>query len=69
VKYKRKGIGRELKSKLIEEIKNNGFSEILLYSPNTHQESWNFHDTLGFDRVGEVTPPEDEAGHVWRKIL
>ena len=69
VKDKGRGIGKQLKSKLIEEAKNNGFSEILLFSPNTHNESWPFHDTLGFERVGEVIPPEDEVGQVWRKII
>lgn len=68
-KYKGKGIGEKLKSKLIEEVQKAGFTEILLFSPNTHNESWNFHDKLGFERVGEVTPPEDEIGQVWRKIL
>jgi N-acetylglutamate synthase-like GNAT family acetyltransferase len=69
VKYRRKGIGESLKQKLIEEARRHGFSEILLYSPHTHDESWNFHDTLGFERAGKVTPPEDEVGHLWRKIL
>lgn len=69
VKYRRKGIGEKLKLKLIEEAGRFGFSEILLFSPNSHSESWGFHDTLGFERAGEVTPPDDEIGQVWRKIL
>ena len=69
VKYKRIGIGKMLKLKLIEEVHKSGFSEILLYSPGSHNESWEFHDILDFERVGEVTPPEDDIGHVWRKIL
>lgn len=69
VKQKRKGIGRKLKSTLIEEAKKNGFTEMLLYSPHSHDESWRFHDILGFEKVGEVTPPEDEIGYVWQKIL
>lgn len=68
-KYKRKGIGEKLKLKLIEEAQKFGFSEILLYSPGSHDESWDFHDKLGFERVGEITPPEDDAGHLWRKNL
>jgi L-amino acid N-acyltransferase YncA len=58
-----------LKSFIISLIKEKGFSEILLYSPETHKESWKFHDTLGFERVGEVIPPDDEVGMVWRKGL
>lgn len=69
VKNKRAGVGKILKSRLIEEAYKSGFSEILLYSPGSHNESWKFHDILGFERVGEVTPPEDDIGHVWRKIL
>lgn len=69
VKHKGKGVGEKLKLRIIEEIQKLGFSEILLYSPHSHDESWNFHDKFGFDRVGEVTPPEDDPGHLWRKIL
>jgi L-amino acid N-acyltransferase YncA len=68
-KYKRRGIGRALKLKLIEKARQSGFTEILLYSPTTHDESWGFHDDLGFERVGEITPPDDEVGQLWRKIL
>jgi L-amino acid N-acyltransferase YncA len=69
VKNKGKGVGEKLKLKLIEEVEKLGFSEILLYSPGSHDESWNFHDKFGFERVGEITPPEDDAGYLWRKIL
>src|SRR3989344_3934143 len=69
VKYKRRSIGKTLKLKLIEEVRKFGFTEILLYSPNSHSESWCFHDKLGFEKVGEVTPPDDDIGQVWRKIL
>lgn len=68
-KYKRKGIGGKLKAQLIEEVRRIGFSEILLFSPNSHDESWGFHDKLGFERAGDVTPPDDEVGQVWRKVL
>lgn len=69
VKYKRKGIGERLKLKLIEEARKIGFSEILLYSPNSHNESWGFYDKLDFEKAGEVTPPDDAIGQVWRKTL
>ncbi|MFH1402099.1 MAG: GNAT family N-acetyltransferase [Patescibacteria group bacterium] len=69
VKHKRKGIGKKLKMKLIEEVKKMGFGEILFFSPNSHDESWNFHDLLDFERVGEIIPPDDEIGQIWRKVL
>ncbi|MFH1178226.1 MAG: GNAT family N-acetyltransferase [bacterium] len=69
VKYKRRDLGKILKLKLIKEVRKFGFTEIILYSPNSHSESWYFHDKLGFERAGEVTPPDDDIGQVWRKIL
>lgn len=68
-KYKRRGIGKKLKLQLIEKAQKSDFDEILLFSPKTHDGSWEFHDTFDFERVGEVTPPDDDTGHVWRKIL
>lgn len=68
-KYRGRGVGTKLKSKLMEEVRDLGFNEILFFSPNSHQESWDFHDKFGFERVGEVTPPEDQIGQVWRKVL
>ena len=44
VRHKRRGIGGKLKLKLIEEAREFGFSEILLYSPNSHNESRGFYD-------------------------
>lgn len=68
-KYKNKGIGKELGKKRIEEIKHRGFTEIVLYSPDSHEESWDFHDAMGFERVGEVIAPDGFPGQAWRKIL
>lgn len=67
VKEKRAGIGLELRSKLIEEAINLGYDEMLIFSPTTHDGSWKFHDTLSFEQVGKVTPPEDGEGLVWRR--
>ena len=69
VKFKKKGVGEKLKLKLIEVVEKLGFSEIILYSPGSHDESWKFHDKFGFERVGKITPPEDAPGQLWRKIL
>ncbi len=70
VRYKDKGIGKELGLKILEETKNIGFTEIVLYSPNSHKESWGFYNKLGFEDIGEIIAPDDgELGHVWRKVL
>ena len=68
-KYKGRGIGKKLRLKRIEEAKKLGFTEIVFYSPNSHKESWNFHDKLGFERVGEALAPDGEPGQIWRKVL
>ena len=68
-KYKDKGIGKALRLKRIEEAKKLGFTEIVLYSPNSHSDSWGFHDKLDFERVGEAVAPDGEPGQIWRKVL
>lgn len=68
-KYRGRGIGEKLGLQLLTETKNLGITEILLYSPTTHQGSWEFYEKLGFVKVGEITPPEDEIGAVWQRIL
>ncbi|MDP3989339.1 MAG: GNAT family N-acetyltransferase [bacterium] len=68
-KYTGRGIGEALRLKRIEEARRLGFSEVLLYSPKTHNESWGFHDRLGFERLGEVIDPDGEPGMAWRKRL
>ncbi|HMP67229.1 MAG TPA: hypothetical protein PKA60_00565 [Candidatus Paceibacterota bacterium] len=69
VKEKRTGVGLELKAKLIEAANNLGYDEMLIFSPTTHDGSWKFHDTLDFEQVGKVTPPEDGEGLVWRRYI
>lgn len=69
VKYKRNGVGGKLTLELIEEARKLGFSEILLYSPLTHNESWNFYEKSGFKKNIEITPPDDEIGQLFQKIL
>lgn len=68
-KYKNKGIGEALRLKRLEEAKELRFTEIVLYSPDSHQESWGFHDRLGFERAGSVIAPDGEPGQVWRMLL
>lgn len=68
-KYQSKGIGLQLKRAIVEVAKKAEYTEMLAFSPESHKESWAFHDTLDFERVGSVTPPEDGVGGVWRKGL
>ncbi len=66
VKYKRKGIGSALQSKMIEEAKRQGYTEAVAYSGETHQDSWGFHDGLGGERSGPAVAPNGEPGQMWR---
>lgn len=68
-KYKGKGVGEALRLKRLEEVKKMGFTEVVLYSPDTHEESWGFHDRMGFERVGPAVAPDGEPGMIWRKVL
>ena len=68
-KYKGRGIGESLRLKRMEEAKRMGFTEIVFYSPDTHEDSWGFHDRLGFERVGRAIAPDGEPGMIWRREL
>jgi L-amino acid N-acyltransferase YncA len=68
VKNKEKGVGRALVERAINEAKGNGYTEIVLYSGETHQDSWGFYDHLNFERVGESVAPNGEKGKVWRMV-
>lgn len=68
-KHKRKGTGTALRLKRIEVAKQLGFTEAVFYSPNSHSESWNFHDQMNFERVGKALAPDGEPGQIWRRIL
>lgn len=69
VKYKRKGIGTALRNARIEEAKRLGYTEIIFYSGETHQDSWAFHNNSDFKVVGTMTAPDGEKGQVWRMEL
>lgn len=68
-KYKNRGIGKALRAKAMEIMKDMGFTEVVFYSPESHKESWDFHDQLGFERVEGVVSFDDEPGRIWRKKL
>lgn len=68
-----KGVGRALVSKLEEEAKTKGFTEIVLNSgPRYKDTGWGFYDKLeGYQRVGIAKGYYGEGGDapVWRKTL
>ncbi len=68
-KYKGRGIGSALRAERIKEARSAGFQEVVFYSGETHQDSWEFHDNSDFKRVGATTSPDGEEGYVWRMTL
>lgn len=68
-KNKNKGIGLTLLIKILEEVKNLNFTEIVLYSPDSHKDSWGFYDGNDFERIGSAIAPDGEPGQIWRKII
>lgn len=69
VKQRKGGVGKLLIQKILEESRNQGFSEIVFYSAESRKESWGFYDHLSFDKVGPTFAPDGEPGCVWRMKL
>ncbi len=69
-KYQNKGIGTVLGQKIIEEAKKLGFTEVVVYSPETHSSSWKFYEKVGFTRLGIIKDPDDGyPGMLWQKNI
>lgn len=69
-KLQNKGTGSELVKRVIEEAKNQSFTEMECYSPETHNSSWKFYEKLGFIKHGIINDPDDGyPGMLWRKII
>ncbi|MDB5265630.1 MAG: hypothetical protein JWM39_343 [Parcubacteria group bacterium] len=64
-KYKGRGIGTALRNARIEQARKDDFKEVVFFSGDTHQDSWNFHDASEFRRVGEEIAPDGETGMIW----
>lgn len=67
-KERGRGIGKALVEKRFEEAKNSGYTEIVLFGGETHQDSWPIYDKH-FELVGPTTAPNGEPGFIWRKVL
>lgn len=63
------GVGYQIKTALVNVAMNCDYKEIVLFSPNTHNLSWKFHDALGFKRLGVVVPPDDDEGQIWSRVF
>ncbi len=69
-KYRKRGIGYLLVQKVIEEAKKSNFTEILCYSPETHNSSWRFYEKLKFIKYDTIIEPDDGyPGIIWKKKI
>lgn len=68
VKKQGKGIGSTLTLERIKKAKKKGYTEVLMFSGEKHQDSWKFHDKY-FDRIRSATAPNGESGYIWRKLF
>lgn len=69
-KFQNRGIGNYLGRKIINDVRDLGFTEIVCFSPESHSNSWNFYEKLGFTKYGIVNDPDDGyPGMVWKKSL
>lgn len=69
VKDKGRGIGTALREKGLEEMKKDGYTEVVFYSAESHKDSWAFHDKSDFKRAGPSVAPNGEKGFIWRIVL
>lgn len=63
------GTGEALVKKALEIMKDTGYTEVVLYSGETHKDSWGFYEHLNFENAGPMTAPNGEAGVVWKMLL
>jgi predicted N-acetyltransferase YhbS len=68
VKQRGRGIGRALAMRRFDEASQEGYTEVVLFGGETHQDSWAIYDR-NFERVGKATAPNGEKGFIWRKAL
>ena len=69
VATKRKKIGTMLRDARIEAAKAAGYTEALVFSAESHRESWAFYDNSRFDRVADTVAPNGEKGVVWHYVF
>lgn len=67
-KERGRGIGKALAVRRFDEAGREGYTEIVLFGGETHQDSWGIYDK-NFERVGEAAAPNGEKGFIWRKLL
>ncbi len=69
-KYAGSGIGSFLIKNIQEKAREQGYTELICYSPETHEDSWKFYERNKFKKDGIVKDPDDGyPGMLWKKTL
>lgn len=69
-KFQGVGIGNLLSQTVVREARDLYFTEIVCYSPETHNSSWKFYEKLGFTKHGIIKNPDDGyPGMLWKMNL
>ena len=69
VKQQGTGVGSQLLEYVEAQIPEE-YSELVLYSPETHKSSWGFYERNGFESMGIIKDPEDgHPGMLLRKVI
>lgn len=63
-----KGVGSALMSHMLNTARHEKYKEVILFSGESHQDAWKFHDKH-FKRIAENTAPNGEKGYVWRRDI
>ena len=68
-KIKGQGTGRALVEKSLETLRASGYNEVVLYSGETHKDSYGFYEHMKFENAGPMSAPNGEVGVVWKMVL
>jgi N-acetylglutamate synthase-like GNAT family acetyltransferase len=69
-KYQGRGIGNTLVQRIVADMKGTEFTEMVCYSPETHDSSWKFYEKLEFKKHGIINDPDDGyPGMLWKKVI
>lgn len=70
VKHKNRGVGKALVEKVIQAGKEEKQTDLVLYSGETHKDSYGFYEHLGFEiRDNNAIAPNGEKGVIFRMRL
>lgn len=69
VKNRGMGVGRALIEKMLDESRKLGYTEIVLFNSDLHNEARGFYERLHFKRLGPIIASNGDPGEIWGIIL